>query len=48
MINRHQQGVLNYFTAARITNAAAEGLKVLAGYSWRPPQWKKMAVLKWR
>jgi transposase len=26
MINRHQQGVLNYFTAARITNAAAEGL----------------------
>jgi len=21
-------------------------VKVLAGYSWRPPQWKKMAVLK--
>ena len=26
MINRHLQGVLNYFATARITNAAAEGL----------------------
>jgi transposase len=26
MIKRHEQGVLNYFSAARITNAAAEGL----------------------
>jgi transposase len=26
MINRHLQGVLNYFSTARITNAAAEGL----------------------
>ena len=27
MIKRHLYGLLNYFSAARITNAAAEGLK---------------------
>jgi transposase len=31
MLARHEQGVLNYFTAAPVTNATAEGLNSKIG-----------------
>lgn len=50
MIRRHLYGVLNYFSAARITNAAAEGInskiqtiKKMA-YGFRNPQHFKTAI----